>query len=179
MKLLLHLDEQLRCHKFMLSHCFQSLIDFSKSLNRVFEIFQDPGYISVDYQDIRFNFDKYDDILIASGFSDDEHRITKAIHKALNNESLLSNVMNADQVIIKFLCSRDSEYLITAEEMMYDIMSFTSQLKNVKWSVGDDASLGRKVRVIIFATGFEHSKQESENDLQHREVNEVRTQLRF
>ena len=58
--------------------------------------------------------------------------------------------------MLKFMCSKDSDNPIRAEEIN-EITSFTSKLSgiDVKWGIGDDPSLGDKVKITVLASGFD------------------------
>ena len=131
------------------------------------------------YKDFNFfnAFSKADDTLanaarsisiISTAIGEGEHRITDAIQKALHSPLLkLHDIRTSKRLLFKFICSKDSENPIRAEEIA-EINNFTSKLPSsidVKWGIGDNPEMGDKVKITVLASGFDVTISEgSEND---------------
>lgn len=122
------------------------------------EIISEHCYINVDFQDVKTTLKDSGTAIISTAIGEGEHRITDAINKALHSPLLKRHDINSSQrLLLKFVCSKDSENPIRAEEIS-EITNFTNQLPKtvmVKWGIGDDPSLGDKVKFTVLASGFD------------------------
>ena len=121
------------------------------------EIISESCYINVDFQDVKTTLKDSGSAIIATAIGEGEHRITNAIKNALHSPLLKAHDINTSKrLLLKFMCSRDSKNPIRAEEIA-EITSFTSKLSgiDVKWGIGDDPSLGDKVKITVLASGFD------------------------
>lgn len=121
------------------------------------EIISDSLYINVDFQDVKTTLKDSGSAIIATAEGEGEHRITQAINAALHSPLLKDHDINTSKrLMLKFMCSKDSDNPIRAEEIN-EITSFTSKLSgiDVKWGIGDDPSLGDKVKITVLASGFD------------------------
>lgn len=122
------------------------------------EIISDPLYINVDFQDVKTTLRNSGSAIIATAIGEGEHRITDAIQNALHSPLLKKHdIRTSKRLLIKFMCSADSENPIKAGELD-EISNFTSKLPSsidVKWGIGNDPELGDKVKVTLLASGFD------------------------
>lgn len=121
------------------------------------EIISESCYINVDFQDVKTTLKDSGSAIIATAVGEGEHRITNAIESALHSPLLKAHDINTSKrLMFKFMCSKDSENPIRAEEIA-EITAFTSKLSgiDVKWGIGDDPSLGDKVKITVLASGFD------------------------
>ena len=130
------------------------------------EIISDPMYVNVDFQDVKTTLKDSGSAIIATAIGEGEHRISDAIRNALHSPLLKAHDINTSKrLLFKFMCSKDSENPIRAEEIA-EITGFTSQLPasiDVKWGIGDDPSLGDKVKITVLASGFDVTIKESKD----------------
>ena len=120
------------------------------------EIISESCYVNVDFQDVKTTLKDSGSAIIATAEGEGEHRITQAINAALHSPLLKDHDINTSKrLMLKFMCSKDSDNPIRAEEIN-EITSFTSKLSgiDVKWGIGDDPSLGDKVKITVLASGF-------------------------
>lgn len=132
------------------------------------EIISEPCYINVDFQDVKTTLKDSGSAIISTAIGEGEHRITDAIQKALHSPLLkLHDIRTSKRLLFKFICSKDSENPIRAEEIA-EINNFTSKLPSsidVKWGIGDNPEMGDKVKITVLASGFDVTISEgSEND---------------
>ena len=121
------------------------------------EIISESCYVNVDFQDVKTTLKDSGSAIIATAEGEGEHRITQAINAALHSPLLKDHDINTSKrLMLKFMCSKDSDNPIRAEEIN-EITSFTSKLSgiDVKWGIGDDPSLGDKVKITVLASGFD------------------------
>lgn len=127
------------------------------------EIISYPCYVNVDFQDVRTTLKDSGSAIIATAVGEGEHRITDALYKALYSPLLkLHDIKTSKRLLFKFLCAKDSENPIRSEEIA-EITSFTSLLPSnieVKWGIGDDPTLGDKVKITVLASGFDITIQD-------------------
>lgn len=122
------------------------------------EIISYPCYVNVDFQDVRTTLKDSGSAIIATAEGEGEHRVTDALSKALSSPLLkMNDIKTSKRLLLKFLCAKDSDNPIRSEEMT-EITNFTSELPSnikVKWGIGDDPSLGDKVKITVLASGFD------------------------
>lgn len=132
------------------------------------EIISDPLYINVDFQDVKTTLKDSGSAIIATAMGEGEHRITDALQNALHSPLLkLHDIMTSKRLLFKFMCWKDSENPIRAEEIA-EITNFTSKLPSsidVKWGIGDDPTLGEKVKITVLASGFDVTIQEGDDSI--------------
>lgn len=95
---------------------------------------------------------------MSTGYGEGENRVTKAIEEALNSPLLNNNdIFNSKKVLlnIHFSSEQESDQL-TMEEMneVHDFMSKFRKDVETKWGLAQDASLGKKVKITVLASGF-------------------------
>lgn len=129
------------------------------------EIISEKCYVNVDFQDVKTTLKDSGAAIISTAVGEGEHRITDALNKALHSPLLKRHDINSSKrLLIKFMCAKDSENPIRAEEVA-EITSFTSKLPSsidVKWGIGDDPAMGDKVKITVLASGFNVTIQEGE-----------------
>jgi cell division protein FtsZ len=122
------------------------------------EIISEPCYVNVDFQDVKTTLKDAGSAIIATAEGEGEKRITQAIHNALHSPLLKTHdITTSKRLLLKFICSKDSERPISTGEMG-EITAFTSKLPStidVKWGIGDDPTMGDKVKVTVLASGFD------------------------
>lgn len=130
------------------------------------EIISDSLYINVDFQDVKSTLKDSGSAIIATAEGEGEHRISNAIKNALHSPLLKAHdIFTSKRLLLKFMCAKDSDNPIRAEEIA-EITSFTSKLSgiDVKWGIGDDPTLGDKVKITVLASGFDVTIIESDDD---------------
>lgn len=122
------------------------------------EIINETCYVNVDFQDVKTTLKDSGSAIIATAVGEGEHRISQAIENALHSPLLKTHdIFTSKRLLFKFICSKDAEHPISAGEMD-EITDFTSRLPDsidVKWGIGDDPSMGDKIKVTVLASGFD------------------------
>lgn len=133
----------------------ETLANAARSIS---EIISEKCYVNVDFQDVKTTLKDSGAAIISTAIGEGEHRITDALNKALHSPLLKRHDINTSKrLLFKFMCSKDSENPIRAEEIA-EITSFTSKLPSsidVKWGIGDDPTMEDKVKITILASGFD------------------------
>ena len=121
------------------------------------DIISEKCYINVDFQDVKTTLKDSGSAIISTAIGEGEHRITDALQNALTSKRLL----------FKFICAKESKNPIRAEEIA-EINNFTSKLPSsidVKWGIGDDPSMGDKVKITVLASGFDVTIQDGDEKI--------------
>lgn len=150
---------------FNLFNAFSKADDtLANAARSISEIISETCYINVDFQDVKTTLKDSGAAIIATAIGEGEHRITDAIQKALHSPLLKSHDINTSKrLLFKFMGSKDSQNALRAEEIA-EITNFTSKLPSgidVKWGIGDDPSMGDKVKITVLASGFDVTISES------------------
>jgi cell division protein FtsZ len=128
------------------------------------DIISERCYINVDFQDVKTTLKDSGTAIISTAYGEGEHRISDAIHNALHSPLLKAHDINTSKrLLFKFTCWKDSENPLRAEEIA-EITQFTSKLPSsidVKWGIGDDPSMGDRVKITVLASGFDVTLMES------------------
>lgn len=126
------------------------------------EIISENCYINVDFHDVRTTLRDSGTAIIATAEGEGEHRVAQAIHNALHSPLLKSHdLKTSKRLLFKIMCSKD-EGAVSMKEMS-EIRQFTDTLPDsidVKWGVGDDPKLGKKVKITVLASGFDVTLRE-------------------
>lgn len=122
------------------------------------DIITERCYINVDFQDVKTTLKDSRTAIISTAYGEGERRITNAIHNALHSPLLKAHdIKTSKRLLFKFTCWKDSENPLRAEEIA-EITQFTSQLPSsidVKWGIGDDPTMGDRVKITVLASGFD------------------------
>jgi cell division protein FtsZ len=131
------------------------------------EIISEQCYVNVDFQDVKTTLKDSGAAIISTAVGEGEHRITDALNKALHSPLLKRHDINTSKrLLFKFMCAKDSENPIRSEEIA-EITSFTSKLPSsidVKWGIGDDPTMGDKVKITVLASGFNVTIKEGDDE---------------
>lgn len=132
-----------------------TLADAARSIS---DIISEPCYINVDFQDVKTTLKDSGTAIISTAIGEGENRITKAIQNALHSPLLKAHdIYTSKRLLFKFMSWKDSPNPLRTEEIG-EITQFTSKLPSsidVKWGIGDDPSLGDKVKITVLASGFD------------------------
>lgn len=120
------------------------------------EIITLPGYINVDFADVRTVMTDSGVAIMGAAQTSGEDRAKRAITEALDSPLLNNNdILGAKDILLNIASSSKSE--ITMNEMSEITSHIIRKVGNsaaVIWGVGLDESLGDNIAVTIIATGF-------------------------
>lgn len=144
---------------FKLPECFKTadsvLLNAAKSISDIINI---PGYINLDFNDVRTTLEDGKLAIINTGVGDGaENRVQMAIQDAMTSDLLNNkNIFNAKKILLNFYCSED--YAIEGPEIQ-QITEFTERMEeeedmDVIWGVTYDNTLDTKVKVTLLAAGL-------------------------
>ena len=116
------------------------------------------GIMNLDFQDVTTVLKDGGVAVMSTGYAEGENRVTKAIEDALNSP-LLNNtdIFNSKKVLMNINFAAENESDQMRMEEMSEINSFMSKFRKdveTKWGMATDASLGKRVKITLLATGF-------------------------
>ena len=119
------------------------------------EIITLPGYINVDFADVRTVMTDRGVAIMGAAQASGEDRAIRAITEALESPLLNNNdILGAKDILLNITSGTDE---ITMDEMSQITSHIIRKVGNnaaVIWGVGTDPDLGDAVSVTIIATGF-------------------------
>jgi len=150
------------------------------------------GIMNLDFQDVTTVLKDGGVAVMSTGYAEGENRVTKAIDQALNSP-LLNNtdIFNSKKVLMNINFAAENESDQMRMEEMSEIHSFMSKFRKdveTKWGMATDATLGKKVKITLLATGFglQHvpgmkeamEERERQAQAESREDQEIREERR-
>ena len=135
----------------------------SVAAKSIAEIITNHGLINLDFNDVKTVLKDGGVAIMSTGYGEGEGRVKQAIEDALNAPLLNDNdVFNAKKILLSINFSKGSTTSdngnngLMMEEMneVNDFMERFGSDFEIKWGIGLDPDLGKKVKVTILATGF-------------------------
>ncbi len=124
------------------------------------EIITIPGYVNVDFEDVKTVMKDSGVAIMGLGIADGENRALKAAELALSSPLLNDNQIQGAKNILVYITSGSDEIdldeLVTITDYIQDEAGKES---NIIWGSSKDESLGNKVSVNVVAAGFDMSGQ--------------------
>jgi cell division protein FtsZ len=122
------------------------------------EIITVPGYINVDFEDVKTVMKNSGVAIMGSGFAEGENRAIKAVEMALNSPLLNDNQIKGASNILLYIASGQEEIKMDeVSEITEYIQSESGSTAEIIWGNGTDESLGKQIGVTLIATGFDSS----------------------
>lgn len=121
------------------------------------EIITNPGYINVDFEDVKKVMKDSGVALLGTGIASGENRALEAVENALNSPLLNSNTIAGARNILVNITSGEEKEITMMElgSIMDYIQQEAGSIENMKRGVVYDSSLKDAISVTIVATGFE------------------------
>ncbi len=122
------------------------------------EIITVPGYINVDFEDVKTVMKNSGVAIMGSGFAEGENRAIKAVEMALNSPLLNDNQIKGASNILLYIASGQEEIKMDeVSEITEYIQNESGSTAEIIWGNGTDESLGNQIGVTLIATGFDSS----------------------
>ncbi|MCR9012000.1 cell division protein FtsZ [Gabonibacter chumensis] len=119
------------------------------------EIITLPGYINVDFADVRTVMTDSGIAIMGAAKASGEDRAKRVIVDALNSPLLnKSDVLGASNILLNITSGTDEITMDEMSEITSYIIKEVGDNAAVIWGVGTDESLGDSISVTIIATGF-------------------------
>jgi cell division protein FtsZ len=119
------------------------------------EIITVPGYINVDFEDVKTVMKNSGVAIMGSGFAEGEDRALEAVEMALNSPLLNDNQIKGASNILLYIASGEAEITMDeVSEITEYIQKESGSTAEIIWGNGVDESLGKLIGVTLIATGF-------------------------
>lgn len=141
-----------------LSEAFKKADDVLATAARgIAEIITVPGYVNVDFEDVKTVMKDSGKAIMGSGAAEGEDRAEKAIKDAIHSPLLNdSNIEGAKNILLYITSGTDEVSLDEVDEILAIAQNACGNNSDVIWGNGTDESLGEALSVTLIATGFNH-----------------------
>jgi cell division protein FtsZ len=134
------------------------------------EIITLPGYINVDFKDVRTVMKDSGVSIMGSSAAEGENRALKAVEGALASPLLKDNEIEGARYILLNISSGEKEVTMDEVSIITDYIQEEAGLAaDLIWGNCRDENLGDKLSVTIIATGFQ-TKDEREKEHNSKKV---------
>jgi cell division protein FtsZ len=134
------------------------------------EIITLPGYINVDFKDVRTVMKDSGVSIMGSAIAEGENRALKAVEGALLSPLLKDNEIEGARYILLNISSGDKEVTMDEVSVITDFIQEEAGLAaDLIWGNCRDEALGDNLSVTIIATGFQ-TRDEREKELNNKKV---------
>ena len=124
------------------------------------EIITVPGYINVDFKDVRTVMKESGVAIMGSYAAEGENRALRAVEGALLSPLLKDNEIEGARYILLNISSGEKEVTMDEVSIITDFIQDQAGLSaDLIWGNCSDASLGDKISVTIIATGFQTKEE--------------------
>lgn len=125
------------------------------------EIITLPGYINVDFADVRTVMTNSGVAIMGAAQASGEDRAKRAITEALDSPLLNNNdILGAKDILLNITSGSNEITMNEMTEITSHIIRKVGNSAAVIWGVGNDPALGEAISVTIIATGFPASEME-------------------
>ncbi|MFD1258880.1 cell division protein FtsZ [Mucilaginibacter terrae] len=135
------------------------------------EIITHPGYINVDFKDVRTVMKDSGVAIMGSFAAEGDNRAAKAVVGALSSPLLKDNqIEGARYILLNISSGTEQEVTMDEVSIITDYIQEEAGLAaDLIWGNCIDESLGNKISVTIIATGFQ-TKDEREKEQNNKKV---------
>ena len=125
----------------------------AKSISEIITV---PGYINVDFADVKYVMMNGGAAIMGSASAEGERRALKAVQGALNSPLLNDNdIRGAKRILVNISSGPDEQVTIDEITEINEYIQEVAKDTDIIFGTCDDPSMGSKVSVTIIATGFE------------------------
>ncbi len=144
-----------------LSEAFKKADDVLATAARgIAEIITVPGYVNVDFEDVKTVMKDSGKAIMGSGIAEGEGRAEKAIKAAIHSPLLNdSNIEGAKNILLYITSGTNEVSLDEVDEILEIAQNACGNNSDVIWGNGTDDSLGEALSVTLIATGFNHDSK--------------------
>lgn len=147
-----------------LSEAFGMADDVLSTASRgIAEIITVPGYVNVDFEDVKTVMKNSGKAILGSGTAEGTDRAAKAVKEALASPLLDdNNIHGANDILLYITSGKEEISMDEVSEITDYIQQVAGQKAEIIWGNGTDESLGNKVCVTVIATGFNSKNREND-----------------
>jgi cell division protein FtsZ len=128
----------------------------SMAAKSISEIITVPGYINVDFADVRYVMMNGGAAIMGAASAEGSGRALKAVQGALNSPLLNDNdIRGAKRILVNISSGPDEQVTIDEITEINEYIQEVAKDTDIIFGTCDDPAMGSKVSVTIIATGFE------------------------
>jgi cell division protein FtsZ len=122
------------------------------------EIITVPGYVNVDFEDVRTVMQNSGSAVMGSSTTEGENRARRAAEEALTSPLLNEkDILGAQKVLLSIISGEQDELQMDELTEITDyITEMAGEDAEVIFGHGVDPDIGASIRVTVLATGFDH-----------------------
>ena len=126
------------------------------------EIITVPGYINVDFEDIRTVMKNSGKAIMGTGVAEGENRALEAVQLAMRSPLLDdNNICGAENILLYMMSGQNEISLDEVMEITDYIQKEAGLTAEIIWGNGNDDTLGDKIAITVVATGFDSAKSKA------------------
>jgi cell division protein FtsZ len=126
------------------------------------EIITVPGYINVDFEDIRTVMKNSGKAIMGTGVAEGENRALEAVQLAMRSPLLDdNNICGAENILLYMMSGHEEISLDEVMEITDYIQKEAGLTAEIIWGNGNDDELGNKIAITVVATGFDSAKSKA------------------
>jgi cell division protein FtsZ len=130
----------------------------SMAAKSISEIITVPGYINVDFADVKYVMMNGGAAIMGAASAEGEGRALKAVQGALNSPLLNDNdIRGAKRILVNISSGPDEQVTIDEITEINEYIQEVAKDTDIIFGTCDDPGMGSKISVTIIATGFEAS----------------------
>ena len=134
------------------------LADAAKGIAELITV---PGYINVDFEDVRTVLQNSGKAIMGSAKAEGENRAERAIEEAMNSPLLNDNeIAGATDILLYITTGSDDITMDEITEITDYVQIESGNNAETIWGVGKDETLGNNIGITIIATGFDKIVEE-------------------
>ncbi|OUJ01663.1 cell division protein FtsZ [Acetobacter cibinongensis] len=133
----------------------------------VTDLMMAPGYINLDFADIRSVMAEMGKAMMGTGEAEGENRAIEAAEAAISNPLLEDSSMSGAQGLLVNITGGEDITLFEFEEAAKRIQREVAADANMKWGSIIDENMNGKIRVSVVATGIDTSNAPPKGDRLH------------
>ena len=135
----------------------------SKAVGGIVEIIQKPGYINVDFEDVKTMMKSSGMALMGCGSGTGETRLEDAVRQAMESPLLNDfDLKTSKNVLVNITAGKNKNGLLMKDLNKINelINNYTGNANNFKRGIiwDEDPEVGDKISITVIATGFKMSK---------------------
>ena len=161
-----------------LSEAFKKADDVLATAARgIAEIITVPGYVNVDFEDVKTVMKESGKAIMGSGTAEGEGRAEKAIKDAIHSPLLNdSNIEGAKNILLYITSGTNEVSLDEVDEILEIAQNACGNNSDVIWGNGTDEGLGEALSVTLIATGFNHDAKPYSEVINEKQPKVITTQ---
>lgn len=135
------------------NHANNILSMAAKSISEIITI---PGYINVDFADVKYVMTNGGAAIMGTASAEGERRALKAVQGALNSPLLNDNdIRGSKRILVNISSGPDEQVTIDEITEINEYIQEVAKDTDIIFGTCDDPNMGSKLSVTIIATGFE------------------------